>query len=119
MPNNITHLSPKMETLIKENIPSNTICSNLSYFYSIFSDSTRLKILIALCLGEMCVNDLSTLLEINQTTLSHQLKVLKTSGAVTTTRKNKFIFYKITNKFVNNIMINGVDFYLNRKKEVC
>lgn len=114
---NLVHLSKDLETTIKGNMPSDQVMSNLSYFYSIFSDSTRLKILISLLLGEMCVNDLSKLLNINQTTISHQLKILKTSGAVSTTRKNKYIFYKATNKFVNNIMLNGVDFYLSRKKD--
>lgn len=111
----ITHLSNIDAEIIKNNMPSNIICNNLAIFYSIFSDSTRLKIIIALLLSEMCVNDLSTLLDINQTTVSHQLKVLKSSGAVTSIRKNKFIFYKVDDRFINNIMINGVDFILNKK----
>ncbi len=109
-------LEKSTQTLIKESIPNDQICSNLSGFYSVFSDSTRLKILISLLTCEMCVNDLSKLLDINQTTLSHQLKILKSNGAVTTTRRNKYIFYKATNKFINNIMINGVDFYLEKIK---
>lgn len=111
----ITHLSPCDAEIIRNNMPSSDTCNNLAIFYSIFSDSTRLKIIIALLLSEMCVNDLSTLLSINQTTVSHQLKVLKSSGAVTSIRKNKFIFYKVDDRFINNIMINGVDFILNRK----
>lgn len=111
----ITHLSPYDAEIIKSNMPSSTTCNNLAIFYSIFSDSTRLKIIIALLLSEMCVNDLSTLLNINQTTVSHQLKVLKSSGAVTSIRKNKYIFYKVDDRFINNIMINGVDFILNKK----
>ncbi len=112
------YMENNVSSIIKDNMPSDQVVSNLSYFYSIFSDSTRLKILISLLLGEMCVNDLSKALNINQTTISHQLKILKTSGAVISTRKNKFVFYKATNKFVNNIMINGVDFYLHHKKSV-
>lgn len=111
----IVHLSKDLETQIKENIPNKKTCEGLAYFYSIFCDSTRLKILIALLLSEMCVNDLSRLLDLNQTTVSHQLKYLKTSGAVISTRKNKYIFYKVTDKFINNIMISGVDFILNKK----
>lgn len=111
----LLHLNKETEFTIKENMPCDRIVNNLSNFYSIFSDCTRLKILISLLLGEMCVNDLSNILNINQTTISHQLKILKTSGAVSATRKNKYVFYKATNKFINNIMINGVDFYLNKK----
>ncbi len=101
--------------IIKSNMPSVSVCTNLAEFYRIFSDTTRLKILIALSLSEMCVNDLSTLLNLNQTTVSHQLKTLKNIGAVKTTRKNKFVLYKVTDRFINNIMINGVDFILNKK----
>lgn len=98
--------------IVRESIPSSKVCNNLALFYSIFADSTRLKIIIALLLSEMCVNDISNVLNINQTTVSHQLKVLKSCGAVTSKRKNKFIFYKVTSKFINNIMINGVDYIL-------
>ena len=101
--------------LVRENIPSNIVCNNLALFYSIFADSTRLKIIIALLLSEMCVNDIASILSINQTTVSHQLKVLKSCGAVSCTRKNKFIFYRVNNKFINNIMINGVDFILKKQ----
>lgn len=101
--------------IIKSNMPNVAVCVSLAEFYSIFSDTTRLKILIALSLTEMCVNDLSCLLDINQTTVSHQLKTLKGIGAVKATRKNKYIFYKVTDRFINNIMINGVDFILNKK----
>ena len=111
----LLHLNKETEFTIKVNMPCDCIVNNLSNFYSIFSDCTRLKILISLLLGEMCVNDLANILNINQTTISHQLKILKTSGAVSATRKNKYVFYKATNKFINNIMINGVDFYLNKK----
>lgn len=111
-------ISRENKNLIKQSIPDEEVCTKLSNFYSIFSDSTRLKILISLLIHEMCVNDLSQLLGINQTTLSHQLRILKANGVVTQKRINKYIFYKATDKFVNNIMLNGVDFYLNKSKKV-
>lgn len=110
-----TYLSQVDANIIKENMPCMEVCGNLAEFYSIFSDTTRIKIIIALLLSEMCVNDLSNLLNINQTTISHQLRILKNNNAVSSTRKNKYIFYKVTDKFINNIMISGVDFLLNRK----
>lgn len=112
---NISQISAIDAQIIRTNMPNGEVCLSLAEFYSIFSDTTRLKILIALSLSEMCVNDLATLLNINQTTLSHQLKTLKNTGAVKSTRKNKFMFYKVTDRFINNIMINGVDFILNKK----
>jgi len=115
MEKNIIHLSTNTINIIKEHMPESKTFNNLAYFYSIFCDSTRLKIVISLLISEMCVNDLSQMLGINQTTISHQLKILKTYGIVSSTRKNKFVFYHITDKFVNNIMINGVDYLINKK----
>ena len=97
---------------ILENLPNTKVCHKLANFYSIFSDVTRLRIIVSLLLQEMCVSDLSTQLGINQTTISHQLRTLKNIGAVTATRYNKFIYYKVNNKFINNIMISGVDYIL-------
>lgn len=112
----IVHLDIETQELLKDNLPSAQVCNKLAFFYSMFCDSTRLKIIISLLLNEMCVNDLSRLLEVNQTTISHQLKILKSNGAVTTTRKNKYIFYKVTNKLINSIMISGVDYILKKSQ---
>ena len=114
MPNEIIHLDTHAQNTIKDNLPNTKVCNKLADFYSMFSDGTRLKIITALLLKEMCVNDLSQLLNINQTTISHQLKILKSNGAVSTTRQNKFIFYKVNNNIINNIMLNGFDYILNK-----
>ena len=114
MNNPSIHLDISSHNIIKNNLPNKTVCNKLADFYSMFSDGTRLKIITALLLKEMCVNDLSQLLNINQTTISHQLKILKSNGAVSTTRQNKFIFYKVNNNIINNIMLNGFDYILNK-----
>ncbi len=93
-------------------MPENKVLQQLANFFSIFSDSTRLKILSALAVSEMCVNDISVSLNINQTTVSHQLKLLKSIGAVKDQREGKIIFYSIANKTINDVMLNGVDYLL-------
>ncbi len=113
--NTAFRISNDIEEEIKTNIPNNKTCDNLASFYSIFCDSTRLKILITLSLSQMCVNDIVRILGINQTTVSHQLKILRTIGAVVSFRSGKWIIYKVTDKFVNNIMLNGVDYILQNK----
>ena len=115
MSKNLAFLNNNISNIIIENMPSNTTCANLAYFYSIFGDTTRIKVIIALSLSEMCVNDLSKILNINQTTISHQLKILKSIWAVSITKKNKYTFYKITDKFVNSAMLNGMDYIINKK----
>lgn len=117
MNNNIIHLDRDSQDILKASLPNQKVCDKLSGLYSMFSDSTRLKIIVSLLYKEMCVNDLSNLLGINQTTISHQLKILKHNGAVTTTRTGKYIFYKVNNTPINNIMLNGIDYISN--KSIC
>lgn len=109
------HLNEETETTLLDSVPNNRVANSLAYFYSIFSDSTRIKIIVALISSEMCVGDISTILNINQTTVSHQLKILRSIGAVTSTRKNKYLFYKVSNRLISSIMLNGVD-YISRYK---
>ena len=79
-------------------------------FFSIFSDATRLRILSSLAISEMCVTDISRVLGINQTTVSHQLRFLKDAGMVCTDRHGKIIFYSLVNEVVNDVLLKGVEF---------
>lgn len=113
MENTFAHIDNSLLNTLKETLPNSKVCNKLALFYSMFSDTTRLKIIITLLINEMCVNDLSQVLGINQTTISHQLKILKSNGAVISTRKNKYIFYRVSDSLINDVMINGVDYILN------
>lgn len=66
--------------------------------------------LSALAISEMCVTDLSRVLGINQTTVSHQLRLLKNLGIVKCERYGKIIFYSLINDTVNDVMLKGVEF---------
>ena len=79
--------------LIREYVPQRDTLMALSDFFATLSDSTRIKILSALSISPMCVNDISVMLGINQTTVSHQLKNLRSIGAVDYRRQGKIRFY--------------------------
>ena len=66
--------------------------------------------LSALSISEMCVTDLSQVLEINQTTISHQLRILKNLSIVKIRRQGKVIFYSLRNEILNEILLKGVEF---------
>lgn len=83
---------------------------SLADFFSALSDSTRIRLISALSISEMCVSDLSALLEINQTTVSHQLKNLRTIGVVDCYRQGKVVFYYIKSKVVLEVMTSAADF---------
>ncbi len=103
-------LDKRTQGLIEGYVPEGEILSSLVRFFSIFSDGTRLRILSALAISEMCVTDISRVLDINQTTVSHQLRFLKDAGMVNTARQGKIIFYSLVNEVVNDVLLKGVEF---------
>ena len=103
-------LDRRTKDLIREYVPDGDVLDSIVCFFSIFSDPTRVRMLSALAISEMCVTDLSRVLEINQTTVSHQLRLLKNLGIVKSERQGKIIFYSLINDTVNDVMLKGVEF---------
>ena len=97
---------------IKYYLPQEKVLRMLADFFSIFSDETRIKILSALSVSELCVNDISNILKLNQTTVSHQLKILKSVGAVKYRRDGKVIYYSLADENINDCLMNGVNYVL-------
>ncbi len=103
-------LDRRTKDLIREYVPNGDVLDSIVCFFSIFADHTRVKMLSALAISEMCVTDLSRVLDINQTTVSHQLRLLKNLGIVKSERQGKIIFYSLVNDTVNDVMLKGVEF---------
>lgn len=102
-------LTERNKREILEYMPTNTIILRLACFFQNFSDYTRLRILTCLCMSEMCVNDISKLLEINQTTVSHQLQILRSKKIVNYRRRGKIIIYSLENRTINDMMLTAVN----------
>jgi ArsR family transcriptional regulator len=103
-------LDKKTQSLIENYIPDAATVAELADFFSLFSDGTRVRMLSALSMSAMCVSDLAKILGLNQTTVSHQLKMLKNAGAVKCMRHGKVIFYSIGNPLVSEVMMWGVEY---------
>ncbi len=103
-------LDKRLQSMVHDYVPKGEILDELVCFFSIFSDYTRLKMISALAISEMCVSDISTLLELNQTTVSHQLRLLKNLNAVTTKRQGKVVFYSLRNDTLSDVLLKGVEF---------
>lgn len=103
-------LDRRLQDLVKDYVPRGEILDELVCFFSIFSDYTRLKIISALAITEMCVSDISEILCINQTTVSHQLRLLKNLNAVKTKRQGKVIFYSLKSDALSDVLLKGVEF---------
>lgn len=80
----------------------------LADFFKVFGDSTRIKILYALIASEICVQDLSELLGLNQSAVSHQLRILKQTGLVKYRKDGKYVFYSLDDDHVTQILTQGM-----------
>ena len=91
-------------------LPDKIMSQKLADLFFLFADKTRLRLLSALSISEMCVTDLACVLEMNQTTVSHQLQLLRNTGLVTFSRQGKTVFYKISSPKINEVMLSGVEY---------
>ena len=98
--------SVKTCDLVRTYLPSNQDLADMCAFFSVFCDVTRVKMLSALSIDELCVGDLATLLSLNQTTVSHQLKILRDAGLVSTRREGKIIFYRLASDNILLLVLN-------------
>lgn len=97
------------EIMMKKYMPDKENLKNLSTFFYAFSDETRLKIIILLTMKPLCVSDITKYLSINQTTISHQLKILKSINIVDCDRVGKNIIYYISNSSIEEVLNATVD----------
>lgn len=94
-------------------LPDETAVNRLANYFQNLADSTRLKILSALSIRDLCVNDLSNVLQINQTTVSHGLKALKNLDMISFRREGKILVYSIKSQNVNELLSYAVCSILN------
>ena len=100
------------ETLVEqvlEQLPGDEVLYELADLFKIFGDSTRIKILYALWEAELCVGDLAQLLDLSQSSVSHQLRVLKDAKLVRFRREGKIIFYSLADDHVKEIIDKGFE----------
>lgn len=81
----------------------------LAELFKIFGDPTRIRILCAMLDGERCVNDVAGLLQMSQSSVSHQLRILKNSKLVKSRREGKSIFYSLDDEHVRSILSMGME----------
>lgn len=90
-------------------MPEDGQLSDLAEFFKIFGDSTRIKILYALSQSEMCVCDIANLLQMGQSAISHQLRVLKQMRLVKSRRDGKTVFYSLADGHIETILAQGME----------
>lgn len=94
---------------ISSSMPEEDQLIDLAELFKVFGDSTRIKILSALSAGELCVCDLSTVVGMTSSAVSHQLKILKNAELVSFRREGKTVFYFLADDHVNTILHQGLE----------
>ncbi len=94
---------------VKPNMPEMNVLYELSDFFKVMGDSTRIQLLWALEESDMCVGDLAVLLNMTKSAVSHQLRVLKTAKLVRSTKKGKNVYYALNDFHVKTILEKALE----------
>ena len=97
------------EELVEQVLQNQPEDEYLYDLFKVFGDSTRIKILYALFESELCVGDIAQILNLNQSAVSHQLRILKDAKLVKFKRSGKSIFYSLDDDHVRTILSMGMD----------
>jgi len=99
---------------VKTKMPQEEDLYDLAELFKVFGDSTRIKILWALDEAEMCVCDIAVLLNMTQSAISHQLRVLKQAKLVKSRKEGKIVYYSLDDEHVRQIFDQGM-IHINEK----
>ncbi|HIZ44506.1 MAG TPA: metalloregulator ArsR/SmtB family transcription factor [Firmicutes bacterium] len=103
------HANPELVASLKEQTPDDGLLVRLAELFKIFGDPTRVKILYVLLEHEMCVCDIALLLGMSQSSISHQLRILKQSSLVKFRREGKSVIYSLADDHVITILNQGFE----------
>ena len=92
---------------VRADLPDEDELYDLAELFKVFGDSTRIRILYVLFQSELCVCDLAEALQMTQSAISHQLKILKQAKLVTGRREGKSVFYALADDHVRSIIDQG------------
>ncbi len=94
---------------VEKDLPEDEVLYDLAELFKMFADSTRVKILYALFESELCVCDIAKVLNLTQSAVSHQLRILKGGKLVKYRREGKVVFYSLADEHVRSIIELGMD----------
>ena len=100
---NQTQVHPDVVAYVASHMPDQDDLIDVAELFKAFGDLTRAKIICALAQSEMCVSDLSVLLEMNQSAVSHQLRMLKQVRLVKTRRDGKGRYYSLADEHIQKM----------------
>ena len=106
---NETAFHPDVVEHVRADLPSDEFLYVLAELFKVFGDSTRIKVLYALFESELCVGDIAQVLNLSQSAVSHQLRILKQCKLVKFRREGKTVYYSLDDDHVRSIIAMGAE----------
>ena len=103
--------------MVKKNMPDDDLLFDVSDFFKILGDSTRLRILWVLDRSEMCVCDIANILNMTKSSISHQLKILKEDRLVKNRKVGKEVYYSLIDEHVKMVLEIAIERSIITPKE--
>lgn len=99
-----TFIDEKKINRVKKQLPEEDVLLGLSEIFKVLGDSTRLKILLSISFTELCVCDISALIGVSVSAISHQLRLLKNSRLVKYRKEGKMVYYSLNDNHIKSIV---------------
>lgn len=105
----VTVIHQEVIDKVLKKMPEEETLYELAELFKVFGDSTRMRIIAALMQEKMCVCDISSLLNMTQSAISHQLRILKNTNLVKATKVGKVVYYSLKDEHVKGIFHIGYE----------
>lgn len=105
----VVEVHEELLKIVENTMPKETKLYDLAELFKVFGDSTRIRILFVLFEAEVCVCDLAKVLNMTQSAISHQLRILKQNKLIKSRREGKSIFYSLADNHVRTIIDQGLE----------
>jgi DNA-binding transcriptional ArsR family regulator len=102
------HVHPDVVARLRDALIGERDVATLAETFRILGDSTRVRILDALSLAELCVCDLATLLDLSESAVSHQLRLLRGMRLVRPRRDGRMVFYALDDQHITRLFEEGL-----------
>jgi len=107
-------IQKKMVEKIRKNMRSQEVIDKLSRTFSVLGDSTRTRIIFALSKAELCVAELSMVLEMSHSAISHQMRTLKDLDLVRCRKEGRRAYYSLNDEHIENLFKEGLRHVLEK-----
>ena len=101
----------------RSKLPSDENLYALADFFKTFADSTRIKIIFALMQTELCVCDLSHVIQTSQSAVSHQLRLLRQGKLVKFRKVGKTVYYSLDDEHIHTVIKQGLTHIMHKQNE--